>query len=114
MWATALTSARTPSSTPRRPEGGIYIGAGTAIAAQCYIIDMDHGLAAGRPVGEQENSVSPVAIGRDVWIAADCTVLKGSVVGDGAVVGAKSLVKGTLDSEGIYVGSPARLLRYKE
>lgn len=95
-------------------EGGITIGDKTAIAADCYIIDADHGIRAGVPVCEQEDSVKRVQIGNDVWLAAGAKVLKGSVIGDGAVVGALSLVKGEVESNAVVCGVPAKVLKYRE
>ncbi len=94
--------------------GGVTIGGNTLIAAQCYIIDTDHGIKAGRLIRNQGNTVSPISIGKDCWIAANCTILKGAKISDGAVIGAKSLVKGTVESNSISVGIPARHLKFRE
>lgn len=94
--------------------GGITIGSNTQIAAQCYIIDTDHGIKAGKPIREQQNTVSPISIGEDAWIGADCKILKGSKIGDGAVIGAMSLVKGDIDNNSICVGIPAKTKKIRE
>lgn len=83
------------------------------IAAQCYIIDMDHGLASEKLICNQSNTYGKITIGKDVWIAANCTILKGSRIADGAVVGAKSLVKGSVEKNSISVGIPAKHLKYR-
>lgn len=54
-----------------------------------------------------------VKIGNDVWIGDDVTVLGNSTVGDGCVIGTKSLVSGHLDDFGIFGGIPAKLIRYR-
>lgn len=95
-------------------EGGVSIGENTLIAAQCYLIDMDHGMSRDELIRNQSNTVSPIKIGKDVWIAANVTILKGSTVGDGAIVGAKGLVKGSIPSNAIVVGNPAKILKYRE
>lgn len=95
-------------------EGGVQIGAHSMIAAQCYIIDTDHGISAAKLISEQPNSVSPISIGEDVWIAAGVKILKGSVINDGAVIGASSLVKGSIESNAIAVGIPAKIKKYRE
>lgn len=94
--------------------GGIKIGDDTQIAAQCYIIDMDHGTSANKRISEQDNSASPVVIGKDCWIGANVTVLKGSVIEDGAVIGAKSLVKGVVKENTINVGIPCKQIKKRE
>lgn len=94
--------------------GGVTIGSDTMIAAHCYIIDMDHGMEQGKLVRKQQNSVAAVTIGSDVWLGNNVTVLKGSWIGDGAVIGAKALVKGAIPENAIAVGVPARVLKYRE
>ncbi len=94
--------------------GGVTIGSNTMVAAQCYIIDMDHGLDANIPIMNQQNSVKAVKIGDDVWLAANVTVLKGSNIGDGAIIGAKALVKGDIPSNAVAVGTPAKVIKYRE
>lgn len=97
----------------QNPGGGVKIGDNTMVAAQCYIIDADHGTKAGALVSGQPNIVSPVTIGEDVWIAANCTILKGSVIENGAVIGAKSLVKGRVVENSVSAGIPARHIKFR-
>ena len=92
-------------------EGGIIIGNYSHIAGQCYIIDMDHGIEKGLRIDEQQNTVKKVQIGTDCWIGADATILKGSIIEDGAVIAAKALVKGTVASNSIVAGIPARKIK---
>lgn len=89
--------------------GGVHIGNGTMIAAHCYIIDCNHGTKQGIPICGQENIVGTVKIGNDVWLGDNCTVLKDSIIEDGAVIGAKSLVNSKIISDGIAVGIPAKV-----
>lgn len=64
--------------------------------------------ATGMPMNEPQD----VIIGNRVWIGTRCTILKGSVIADGCVVGANSLVKGKFPEPGLLlVGAPARVLR---
>lgn len=93
--------------------GGVTIGNNTMIAAHNYIIDMDHGTAVEKLVSEQSNSVQPVSIGNDVWLGASVTVLKGSQIGNGAVIGAKALVKGVVPERAIAVGIPAKVKKFR-
>lgn len=55
-------------------DGSIVIGDDTQIAAQCYIIGIDHGFSAGKAIFSQENSISPVTIGKDCWLGGNVTV----------------------------------------
>lgn len=51
---------------------------------------------------------SPIRFGRHAVVGASSVVLPGSQVGEGCAVGALSLVRGTLQPFGIYVGSPVK------
>ena len=92
---------------------GVSIGDDTQIAVQCYIIDMDHGIRADHKIREQSNSISAVFIGNDCWLGANVSVLKGSLINDGAIIGAKSLVKGEVPSDSICVGVPCKVIKYR-
>lgn len=53
----------------------------------------------------------PIAIGDDVWLGVNVTVLKGVTIGQGTLVGAGSLVTKSLPSHVIAAGVPARVIR---
>lgn len=93
---------------------GVKIGTNTIIAAQCYIIDMDHGIHKDDLIRNQVNTVKAISIGEDVWIAAGAKILKGCVIHDGAIIGAQSVVKGEIPENAIAVGVPTRVLKYRE
>ncbi|WP_288894321.1 hypothetical protein [uncultured Alistipes sp.] len=63
---------------------------------------------------KQETVVSPVRIGNDVWIGTGVTILKGSQINDGAIVGASALVRSTIESNAIAVGTPAKIVKYRQ
>lgn len=94
--------------------GGVTIGSNVHIAAQSYIIDIDHGIRKGKLISEQEDTSEPIFIGNDVWLGAGVKILKGSVLEDGCIIGAQSVVKGRIPSNAIAVGSPARVIKYRE
>ncbi|MDE1821652.1 MAG: CatB-related O-acetyltransferase [Euryarchaeota archaeon] len=58
-------------------------------------------------------SLGPISIGHDVWIGDDVTIMGGTSIGNGAVVGTKSLVTSSLEPYGIYGGVPVRLIRFR-
>jgi acetyltransferase-like isoleucine patch superfamily enzyme len=53
----------------------------------------------------------PIEIGNGVWIGFDSCVLPGVSIGDGAIVGARSVVVQTVPAYSIVVGNPARVIR---
>lgn len=60
-----------------------------------------------------ESSVTarPIRIGRNVWIGFDACVLPGVNIGEGSVVGARSVVVENVPPFTVVVGNPARVIR---
>lgn len=56
----------------------------------------------------------PIHIGRNVWIGFDACVLPGVTIGEGAIVGARSVVTQDVPPYSVVAGNPARLLKYLE
>jgi len=54
---------------------------------------------------------SPIHIGTNVWIGFDCCVLPGVSIGEGAVIGARSVVAADVPAFSVAVGNPARVIR---
>jgi len=52
-------------------------------------------------------------IGNDVWIGNNVTILQGVTIGDGAIVGAGSVVTKDIEPYAVYVGNPARKIKYR-
>jgi acetyltransferase-like isoleucine patch superfamily enzyme len=53
----------------------------------------------------------PVRIGNNVWIGFDAVVLPGVTIGEGAIVGARSVVTGRVEPYTVVAGNPARAVR---
>ena len=54
---------------------------------------------------------SPIRICDKVWIGFNCIILKGVTIGEGAVVGAGSVVTRDIPPYSVAVGNPARVIR---
>lgn len=54
---------------------------------------------------------APVTIGRKVWLGASVTAVPGVTIGDGAIVGAGSVVTKDVPANTIVAGAPARPIR---
>jgi acetyltransferase-like isoleucine patch superfamily enzyme len=90
----------------------VEIGAATLIADWVYICDFDHVTAdITLPIKDQGIVKSPVRIGPDTWLGVKVSVLRGTRIGRGCVIGAHAVVRGDIQDFGIAVGAPARVVR---
>ncbi len=92
----------------------IVLGDWTLVGPFCNIRDSDHEFSdREKPISTQGMSGKPITIGRDVWLAAHVSVLKGVTIGDGAVIGAGAIVTKDIPPYAIAVGNPARVVGYR-
>lgn len=90
----------------------VEIGSATLVADWVYVCDFDHITDdVHRPIKDQGIVKTPVRIGPDCWIGTKVTVLRGTRVGRGCVLGAHAVVRGDIPDYSIAVGAPARVVR---
>jgi acetyltransferase-like isoleucine patch superfamily enzyme len=90
----------------------IEIGAATIVADWVYVTDFDHITDdVHTPIKDQGIVKSPVRIGPDCWVGVKVTVLRGTRVGRGSVLGANAVVRGDVPAFSVAVGAPARVVR---
>lgn len=86
----------------------IEIGEGSQIGNNVVIVDHNH-------TGDFSGyTTSPVIIGKQVWIGANCVILPGSKIGDGAVIGAGSVVTGEVAAEVTYYNKREKVMVEKK
>lgn len=93
----------------------VELGERCLIGADVLICDTDfHAIS---PLNRRYNNNSdeirskPVYIGNDVFIGARAIVLKGVEIGDGAIIGAGSVVTNSIPPRVIAAGNPAVVIR---
>jgi acetyltransferase-like isoleucine patch superfamily enzyme len=83
-------------------------------ADNIYIVDFDHWyidpLVSIRSQGIRKEDI---VMGPNVWIAEKATILRGTNIGEGAVVGAMSLVIRDVPPYAVVGGVPARIIKYR-
>jgi acetyltransferase-like isoleucine patch superfamily enzyme len=90
----------------------IEIGASTLIAGYSYIGPGNHTRTeAGSYIDGEMQLKGGVSIGKHCWIGTRATILDGVQIGDGAVVGAHSLVVEDVPAGAVVAGTPARFIR---
>ncbi|MHC5716806.1 MAG: DapH/DapD/GlmU-related protein, partial [Nostoc sp.] len=55
-----------------------------------------------------------IYIGRDCWLGAGACILAGVQIGDGAVVGAMSVVTKNVEPYAVVVGNPAKQIKTRQ
>jgi acetyltransferase-like isoleucine patch superfamily enzyme len=90
----------------------IKIGKEVLIAANCYIRAGNHVYDNPNiPIRLQGHTGKPIRIEDNVWIGANCTILSGVTIGQGAIVAAGAVVTKNVESMTIVGGVPAKLLK---
>lgn len=62
---------------------------------------------------EKPFSKGDIIIGNDVWFGYGAIILSGVTIGDGAVVGAGTVVSHDVPAYAVVVGDPARIVKYR-
>ncbi len=94
--------------------GGLTIGDDTRIGANSVIIPMSHTyLDPFVPIWKQPQSKKGVRIGSDVWIGVNAVILEGVEIGDGAIIGAGSVVNSNVAPYSIAAGVPAKFRKWR-
>ncbi len=101
---------------------GIYIGDNTCVGGNCKILDNDfhpidaeerlrllndvHGGDAADLIPTRE-----IHIGKNCFLGCNSIILKGTVLGDGCVVGAGAVVSGKFEDNCVIAGNPAKVIK---
>tara|TARA_Y100000766_G_C18767860_1_gene536863 strand:- start:1 stop:621 length:621 start_codon:yes stop_codon:yes gene_type:complete len=77
-----------------------------------YITDQNHGYDnVDIPISQQSMPEKPVRIGSGSWLGHGTVVLPGAEIGEHVVIGANSVVTGSIPSFSVAVGAPARVVK---
>lgn len=96
--------------------GGIEIGDGTIFSHEIQVFARNHNYDSEdlRLLPYDERDVKKkVTIGKYVWIGARSTILPGVSIGDGAVIGAGSVVAKDVPKYAVVGGNPAKILKFR-
>ena len=85
----------------------IEIGEGVAISENVTIRDSDN----HQIIGSEKPITLPVKIGDHVWIGMNVTILKGVIIGDGAIIAAGSVLNKNVPNNALVGGVPAKVIK---
>jgi acetyltransferase-like isoleucine patch superfamily enzyme len=99
----------------------LTIGNHVNIGGNCIILDtdthqIDYLARRGQKAADTNNPTTtvqsaPVTIEDDVWIGANCIILKGVTIGARSVIGAGSVVTKSIPADCIAVGNPCKVVK---
>ena len=103
---------------------GIYIGDNTCIGGNCKIldndfhpIDMEDRIRLLNDVHGGDSNLIPtreIHVGKNCFLGCNSIILKGTVLGDGCVVGAGAVVSGKFEDNCVIAGNPAKVIKRLE
>ncbi|HWI42397.1 MAG TPA: acyltransferase [Nocardioides sp.] len=93
----------------------ITIGDDVWFGQDVFVSDASHGYQdPDVPIGLQFGEHQPVSIGSGSWIGHGAMILPGTTIGRNVVVGAGSVVRGTIADHSVVGGVPAKVIRRLE
>ncbi len=96
--------------------GPLKIGSNVMMGPEVMIYTRNHNYSrTDIPMIKQGDSEpKAVEIGNDVWIASRVIILPGVKIGEGAIIGAGSVVTKDVPPYAIAAGNPAKVLKFRE
>lgn len=92
----------------------IHVGEGAWITARCLLLCHKRDLAQyveGSDINTMPYDIDDIYIGNGVHIGMDSIIMPGVKIGDGAIIGAGSLVTKDIPAYTVAVGRPAKVVR---
>lgn len=97
-----------------RAEGGLVIGDNCHISRNFVLYTHSHNFMGKAIPYDETFRFKPVVIEKNVWIGINVTVVPGAHIKEGAIIGAGSVVHGTVEAHAI-VGTPSpKVIRYRD
>ena len=89
----------------------IFIGDNTQITAGVIVLAHDYSYSVlGNIFGELPRQQRDTVIGKNVFIGMNSVILMGAKIGDNVIVGAGSVVSGSIPSNSVCAGNPAKVI----
>lgn len=95
--------------------GGIEVGDDTIFGNYVSLHSENHNYAnLDIPIRLQGVNRKGIKIGNNCWIGAKATILDGTILGNGCIVAAGAVVRGTFPDNAVIGGVPAQILKMRK
>lgn len=92
-------------------EGSVKIGRGSILGPRVKIYSANHRFRNANAIPyDSLYEIKPVVIGENVWIGAEVIIVPGASIGEGVIIGAGTVVTGTVPSYSIIGGNPGKII----
>ncbi len=94
--------------------GGIKIGSNVIFGPRVYIWSENHNYKSNIMVPYDTQLIEkPIEIGDNVWCGYNVNITPGSKIGEGAIIGMGTVVRGEIPPLAIVVGNPGEIVGYR-
>lgn len=94
--------------------GGVKVGDRVLIGYRTQILSANHDIPpVGKRIPVSGKKYSQIIIENDVWIGANCLILPGVRIGEGAIIAGGSVVTNNVAENSIVAGVPAKFLKMR-
>jgi acetyltransferase-like isoleucine patch superfamily enzyme len=94
--------------------GRVIIGPKALFGPEVFLTASNYQLTPGKAIVDQGTEEADVVIGAGTWLGARVMVMAGVSIGDGAVIGAGSVVTRSIPANAIAVGVPAKVVAMRD
>lgn len=97
-----------------KAEGGLYIGDNTHISRNLILYTVNHNYQGELLPYDNTEVEKKVVIEKNVWIGINVTILPGTYIEEGCIIGAGSVVAGKISKLSIYGASLAQIIANRD
>lgn len=88
----------------------ITVGDEVLVGPYCVIVSANH-TRKGRSYRYGATQLAPISISNGCWLAAHVTVTAGTTIGEGCLIAANSVIRGTIPGDVVAAGVPAKVIK---
>jgi chloramphenicol O-acetyltransferase type B len=97
-----------------RAEGGLYIGDNVHFSRNTLLYTMSHNYEGEALPYDSDQRYRPVRIEKNVWIGMNVSILPGTIIREGAIVGGGAVVYGEIEAGAIVGNSSMKTIKKRD